>query len=98
MGQPRRCRMGKMTTFPRLNPDTDTGGFLPVLRSLSPLTPSRENPLLGPSESDSLRRREFLGVGAATFGAAWLAACGRDVAAPVIDPFFARRPPTGTRN
>ena len=54
--------------------------------------------MLRPSESDSLRRREFLGVGAATLGAAWLAACGRDVAAPVIDPLFARRPPTGTRN
>src|SRR5687768_8617211 len=63
-----------------------------------PLTQFGEEPVSTHSESQSLRRRDFLGVGAATLGTAWLAACGRDVVAPVLDPLFARRPPTGPRN
>ena len=39
-----------------------------------------------PTHPDRLRRREFIGLGAASVAGAWLAACGRDAVSPLVAP------------
>ncbi|HEX6251354.1 MAG TPA: multicopper oxidase domain-containing protein [Gemmatimonadaceae bacterium] len=55
--------------------------------------------MLTDSEARRLRRRDFLGLGAASVAAAWLGGCQRDALSPAEDPLFAKPTgPTSTRN